>query len=89
MVCARLQTMNKGFVVNSEPLARGWSPLLAIVLLVSLFPTRSLKRIVYISLSAAVGRHAVAQRFVDPTRMALSWESLFEPADSRRRSGTL
>ena len=53
--CARLQTMNKGLVVNSEPLARVWSPLLAIVLLVLLFPTRSLKMIVYISLSAATG----------------------------------
>ena len=33
--------MNKGLVVNSEPLARVWSPLLAIVLLVLLFPALS------------------------------------------------
>ena len=35
--------MNRGLVVNSEPLARVWSPLLAIVLLVLLFPTRVLE----------------------------------------------
>ena len=64
--CARLQTMNRGLVVNSEPLARVWSPLLAIVLLVLLFPTRSLKMIIYISLSAATGRRAVAQRLARP-----------------------
>ena len=64
--CARLQTMNRGLVVNSEPLARVWSPLLAIVLLVLLFPTRVLERIVYVSVSAAVGRRAVAQRLACP-----------------------
>ena len=73
--CARLQTMNKGLVVNSEPLARVWSPLLAIVLLVLLLPTLSLKSSLCVSRSAAIRRRAVGQRLVDPTRMALSWES--------------
>ena len=40
--CARLQTMNRGLVVNSEPLARVWSPLLAIFGLLLLFPALSL-----------------------------------------------
>ena len=64
--CARLQTMNRGLVVNSEPLARVWSPLLAIVLLVILFPPLSLQRIIYVSLTAAIGRRAVAQRLARP-----------------------
>ena len=64
--CARLQTMNRGLVVNSEPLARVWSPLLAIVLFVLLFPTLTLKSSLYVSRSAAVGRFADAQRLVFP-----------------------
>ena len=55
--------MNKGLVVNSEPLARVWSPLLAIVLLVLLFPALSLKTIVRMSLSAAVRRRAEPAAF--------------------------
>ena len=35
--------MNRGFVVNSAPRARVWSPSLAILVLVLLLPTRSLE----------------------------------------------
>ena len=51
--CARLQTMNRGLVVNSEPLARVWSPLLAIVLLLLLFPALSEASGLTLSRSAA------------------------------------
>jgi hypothetical protein len=67
--------MNRGLVVNSEPLARVWSPLLAIVLLVLLFPTLYLKAALIYRGALLLG--VALSRSDSWTRLngALSWES--------------
>ena len=55
--------MNRGLVVNSEPLARVWSPLLAIVLLVLLFPALSEASGLALSRRAAARRRAALAAF--------------------------
>ena len=76
-------------MVNSEPLARVWSPLLAIVLLVLLFPTLYLKAALIYRGALLLG--VALSRSDSWTRLngALSWESKIESADWRRWSGTL
>ena len=55
--------MNKGLVVNSEPEARVWSPLLAIFVLLLLFPVLSEASGLALSRRAAVRRRAAPAAF--------------------------
>ena len=69
--------MNRGLVVNSDPLARVWSPLLAIVLLVLLFPTLYLKAaLIYrcallsgVALSRSVSRARISGRLTERAKL--------------------